>query len=218
MPTTTTMTLYKFKELAPEARERAVQDAREAEAELFDADDFKDNVLCEPAAYHHRVKTAECNFSLNYCQGDGVAFYGAFDLDFFMAPVKSGDGPPGGGELAADRRAIQALVRKLTRADVTLHVKVDKINPRYDHYNSMQVAVEADNVRTAKQEAMVEQVQKLLDQYMTDVSHAVEKIGYEELDYRSSDEVIVENLEDQDTDYTVDGKVWVEPRPRRKKK
>lgn len=142
MPTRHTVTTYKFNELSEKAKEKAREWYRELDSVYFDADDFKEHTLVEPAAYHHRVKTEHCYYSLNYCQGDGVAYYGEFDLDFFMAVPEHE--PPGGGELAADRKHIQEMIRKLQVADVTINITIRGQNERYHHYNSMSVDMECE--------------------------------------------------------------------------
>lgn len=133
-----------YKELDDAAKETAREWYRRTEDEWFDAEEFKENTLEEHVAYHHRVKTTTCHFSLSYCQGDGVAFYGDFDLEFFMGDPPEGEGPPDGGKLAKDRAAIRAMVRELQAAGFELTVRIDGEHERYHHYNSMSVRVDAE--------------------------------------------------------------------------
>jgi len=221
MPKQYTVTVYKFEELDEKAKEAARDWYRQAEAETFDAEDFKENVLCEYAAYHHRLKTTECHFSLSYCQGDGVAFYGDLDLDFLLTEAKKREGPPGGGSLRADRRHIQALVRKLRGGGVEVSVEIEGRNNRYHHFNSMRPKVTAEGGRAGRswnRDDLASHLEKLLDAYLAAVSHDVEKIGYKELEYRDSPEAIDETMADMEYEFTESGSRWVPPAKKKRGK
>ncbi len=170
MAKTMTVEVFTFDELDADAKEVVREKYREWEDHAFDADDFRESVLEESAAYYHRVKTDECYFSLSCCQGDGVAFYGDFDLDFFMAAPGEEGAPEDGGELAADRAAIQALVRRLQAAGFSLAVTIEGKNNRYHHYNSMRVEVTADG--GPDHEGRYELVEQFLDEQADDAMTA----------------------------------------------
>ena len=289
MPRTHKIKVYQFAELDDAAKEKARDWYRRVNSEWFDADDFKENTLEAHVAYHHRVKTTTCHFSLSYCQGDGVAFYGAFDLDFFMSDPEPGMGPPEGGKLAKDREDIRRLVRQMTDADFTLDVRIDGEHDRYHHHNSMSVRVDysggpdydgrrelvrevveelfgdeptdtigvsmlhwidaepdhntpilvlcdalddlgvaeyaaavarvrAAYVTSDEWERLVGNLQTALDEYMTAVSPDAEEVGYKELEYQDSDEVVDENISINEYEFTADGKRFVTPRSARKKR
>lgn len=284
MPRTHRIKVYKFAELSAAAKEKAREWYREMVDHDFDPDDFKER-LTEPAAYHHRVKTEHCHYSLSYCQGDGVAFYGDFDLDFFMTQPGEEGAPPDGGELAAERAAIQAQAAALLAAGFELAVEIDGRHGHYHHYNSMSVKVttsagpdEDDRWNVTRSTLLrwfgpepaepmvvamlasindpdsveetpclvgfdwlddqgydtadlrrafvpndvwagkVIDLENALDEYMEAVSHAIEKIGYEELEYQRSDEVVDENIELNDYEFTADGERFSPPRRKKKRR
>ena len=221
MPRTHRVKVYQFAELDDRAKEKARDWFRQSDAEWFDADEFKDEVLCEHAAYHHRLKTTVCHFSLSYCQGDGVAFYGDLDLDFFVNDPADGDGPPGGGSLVGLRRKIRKLVRDLRKTGADVSVSIGGQYGHYHHWNSMSVTVEAaggEDRKAARRDELANQLEPLLNEYLTAVSHDTEELGYKELEYRDSAEVVDETITINEYEFTEDGERFVPPGRNKKRK
>lgn len=141
-------------------------------------------------------------FNLGYCQGDGVAFTGQIDFDALM---KWKDGEP---NLLKSRKHIRQLIRKLQRADVYLYGKVTHYG-HYYHWNSMDVNVEGENQTgplTEKQETWIGELENCLQDLVKELSKKLEKIGYNEIEFQNSDEVVDENIKANKYNFTKDGK------------
>jgi len=141
MPRTKTITLYEFDELSDKAKERARDWYRESEAHFFDAEDFEEHVLREHVEYHFRLKLPKCRWSLNHCQGDGVAFYGAIDLDFLM---DDGDARPDQLTSRETLEEIRSLVRDLRGLGYSLRADSDGEGNGNHHWNSMRATLTAE--------------------------------------------------------------------------
>jgi hypothetical protein len=141
-------------------------------------------------------------FSLGYCQGDGVAFTGTIDFDALM---KWKGGEPG---LLKSRKHIRQLIRKLHRADVYIYGKVTHFG-HYYHWNSMNVTIDAESqigVLTPKQEEWVDEIKGAIAELCKELSKKLEKIGYNEIEYQNSDEVVDENIMANEYKFTKEGK------------
>jgi hypothetical protein len=250
-PHTKEVGFYYFDELDDKAKEKARDWWRQAENECFDSAEFT-TMLEEQAMYHHRIKADSCYWSLSYCQGDGVAFYGTLNLGVLCA-----DNPdnPDGGSLVADRAAIAAGIKRLESVGFTcschiggstryysMHVQFEaedgpEHNYRFQnakvffdhqigvieedwHAAALQGCEDEDerpiliyldwleehdaermledHIRSLRLqfrpwtewEAIIDQVENGMKQYMQDVSRDIERIGYAELEYQQSDEVV----------------------------
>lgn len=72
-----TVRRYTFQELEGDARERAIQEYQEFLYEAMDSDEVKDYLTGRlEEKLGHFPTDLEVRFSLNHCQGDGVAIYG----------------------------------------------------------------------------------------------------------------------------------------------
>lgn len=141
-------------------------------------------------------------FCLGYCQGDGVAFTGTIDFDALM---KWKGGEPG---LLKNRAYIRQLIRKLSRSNVYLSGKVTHFG-HYYHWNSMDVKVEGENQTgplTEKQETWIGELTNCLQDLVKELSKKLEKIGYEEIEYQDSDEVVDDNIRANEYKFTKEGK------------
>jgi len=142
MPITKTYELFKFDELSDRAKERARDWYRESDRYFFDAENFGKDVLTEHAEYHFRLRTSEpCNFSLNYCQGDGVSWNGVIDLDFLR---ENGDTSPEHLKQAADLAHIRCLLADLEALDYSVWAKIRRNEVRYSHEYTMALDVEVE--------------------------------------------------------------------------
>lgn len=192
-----------FWELKAQAQNEAV--AAECEnAERFDWDDTA--ILSED----FKMQLAERGFpdvevfwSLGYCQGDGVAFYGTV----YPEDLK-----------AKDSRAAQ-FIKSLERAGDVLSIAITGENNHYHHWNSMTVEVEFESeddehlpprLRIARP-VMRDQLEEYLAEKVKEISRELQKSGYDEIEYRTSEKAVREDLEIRDHLYEKSGEmVWQE--------
>lgn len=119
---------FKFEELSEEAKEKAIKDWRE---NGYEWDSFEVEQLTESFKEVLKEKgfedDVEVNWGLSYCQGDGVCFSGRLELARFLD---------------------QEGFRKYKEMAPYLYVKVKNARGNYCHWNSMDVEVELEGVRT----------------------------------------------------------------------
>lgn len=77
-------TVFLFKELSEEAKEKAIEQARESGQFTFDDPDFLTDLFVRDLEDHYQLGTMKVYWSLGYCQGDGVCFDGKVDVDRFL--------------------------------------------------------------------------------------------------------------------------------------
>jgi hypothetical protein len=118
----------------------------------------------------------EVYWSLGYCQGDGVAFYGRV----YPESLKEKD--------ARAKRLIDALVA----AGDELYIEITGERGHYHHWNSMTVEIEFENeaddddlparLKIARP-ALRENLEEYLAERVREISRELEKSGYAEIEY-----------------------------------
>ncbi len=161
-----------FWELNRQAQDTAITEERER-PERFDWNDAA--ILTED----FKMQLAERGFpnvevfwSLGYCQGDGVAFYGSVHTE----DLKKKDPPA--------RKFIEAL----EKAGDVLSIGIAGENNHCHHWNSMTVEVEFESeedclpprLRIARP-VLREQLEKYLAEKVKEISRELEKSGYAEI-------------------------------------
>lgn len=187
-----------FWELKRESQDAAVADERER-PERFDYDDAA--ILSED----FKIQLAERGFpdvkvywSLGYCQGDGVAFYGSV----YPEDLKEKD-----PEAA---RFIEAL----EKAGDVLSIGIMGDNNHYHHWNSMTVEVEFESetdderlparLKIARP-VLRENLEEHLAERVKEISRELEKSGYAEIEHRYDEDAIRDELSERDHLYEKDG-------------
>lgn len=75
-----TVRRYSFEELKEGAKEKAIQSMRDSLSEVIDSSEISEYLTeCVAIAIGGREEEIELEFSLSYCQGDGVALYGTIN-------------------------------------------------------------------------------------------------------------------------------------------
>jgi hypothetical protein len=204
--------VFTFNELSPEAQDKAIQDHIEAtdwslESE-FISEDFKYQLM--DLGY----PTDEVPWSLNYCQGDGVAFYGMVDVSAVAKRLLE----PSEYEFLMDIRDEIRLDYEIVKNSFGYH---------YSHWNTMNVEMtlesysdrldfdgygddEVDTELSEKVEQLVLKLEELISDDIKSVSRKLEKSGYESIDYIQNEDNAREYLStESDNEYYENGKVFV---------
>jgi hypothetical protein len=188
-----------FWELKREAQESAVTQERER-PDRFDYDDVA--FLSED----FKMQLAECGFpdvevfwSLGYCQGDGVAFYGSV----YPEDLKEKD--PHAREFIAD----------LEKAGDVLTISLTGENSHYHHWNSMTVEIEFESemddedlparLKIARP-VLRENLEEHLNERVKEISRELEKSGFAEIEYVYDEYAIRVELQEREHLYEKDGK------------
>lgn len=187
-----------FDELNEKAQEFAIQTERDG-GERFDWDDAR--ILTED----FKTQLAECGFcgvevywSLGYCQGDGVAFYGCV----FTEDLKEKDEQAG------------ILIERLEAAGDEISIEITGANSFYHHRNSMCVEIDflneiEDDELPARLKIARPLWREAFEQYLSgkvrQISQELEKSGYAEIEYRCDENTIRDELLEREHLYEKDG-------------
>ncbi len=193
---TAEITIYKFKELSEESKETA----RNWWKEAFDEND-SDNVTqpMKDKLEDIGLPSEDIRWRLSNCQGDGVAFYGSVDVEEYLIANK-----------------LKTKFRKLFDKDKDLLISNVEINKSssfhmYDHHNTMSISYNEDfhgGYDNPSREQALEDFTDHLQDHIKELSKEFAKLGYEEIEYITSDEVVDESLTANDYNFTEDGKVF----------
>ncbi len=185
-----------FWELNRQAQDAAVEEERE-QSERFDWDDAA--ILTED----FKMQLAERGFpdvevfwSLGYCQGDGVAFYGSV----YPEDLKEKD------------PNAKKFIEALEKAGDVLSIGITGENNHYHYWNSMTVEVEFEEegetlpprLRIARP-VLREEFEDYLDEKVEEISRELEKSGYAEIEYVHDENTIRDELMERENLYEKDG-------------
>lgn len=187
-----------FPELKTEAQQFAVVAERE-NPQRFDWDDaefLSEDFKTQLAEYG--FEDTKVYWSLGYCQGDGVAFYGRV----FAESLKEKD------------RQAKKLIDALQTAGDEIYIEITGANNHYHHWNSMTVEIEFENetddedlparLKIARP-ALRENLEEYLAEKVKEISRELEKSGYAEIEYRYDEDAIRSELSEREHLYEKDG-------------
>ena len=185
-----------FWELNRTAQSAAVAEESE-QSDRFDWDDAA--MLTE----EFKMQLAERGFpdvkvfwSLGYCQGDGVAFYG----NVYPEDLKEKD------------PQAKEFIEALEGSGDVLSIWITGENNHYHHWNSMTVEVEFEEegetlpprLRIARP-VLREDFENYLDGKVKEISRELEKSGYAEIEYVHDENTIRDELMERENLYEKDG-------------
>lgn len=187
-----------FSELGREAQEFAVSQERDNPGR-FDWDDAESlTVDFKTQLAEFGFEETEVYWSLSYCQGDGVAFYGRVHTESLKEK---------------DRRA-KRFIAALETAGDTLYIEITGANGHYHTPNSMTVEIEFENETDDDEQparlkiarpALREQFEEYLAERIKEISGELEKSGYSEIEYRYDENTIRDELLEREHLYEKDG-------------
>ncbi len=141
---------------------------------------------------------AKVYWSLGYYQGDGVAFYGRV----YAESLKE-----------KDRRA-KRLIAALEAAGDEFYIEITGESGHYHHWNSMTVEIEFENeiddedlpsrLKIARP-ALRRELKEYLAERVREISRELEKSGYAEIEYRTGENTIRDELLEREHLYEKDG-------------
>lgn len=213
MPTQQVITTYKFDELSSTAQKKAIEWMRKCRMEDIEDNNEIKNFFKEMLA-EAGLSGLKIYFSLNYCQGDGVAFDGTINIANLVEQqaklhktVKKLDKEDNAAtqkyhqflkEMCIDQKVLK-LMWKLYAKDILTCVYVKHFG-HYYHYNSMNIEIEEreDNNNTKT-------LQNYWETYIKNLSKLFEKKGYEIIDANDTDEYLSQLIRINDFSFTEKG-------------
>ena len=188
------ITVYMYEELSPEAQGKALS--------KFDLDYsdwlYDDMILVFRDRVGNLIDNFSLEYSLNYCQGDGVCFYGKLE---------------GKKELLALAKLVYGNdiphdIKRLCEQEILWSVDFRKINYYYSHPYTVDIYTEANrNYFLPHTEKIVNRFEKHIKNWFIDLCKDMEKYGYDNIGYYNSDECKKEYIADAMIEYFEDGSV-----------
>jgi hypothetical protein len=189
VPTIRQVTVYKFDELSPRAKKKAIEKAQGYLNENIDTDfitnDFKE-ALKEYGLPHKDIR-----WRLSNSQGDGVAFYGRIDLEAYIVKNKL-------------KQKFSGIASLIDAGEVDIVIEKHRGFHMYDHHNTMVVGMDASGV-TKKQSELLDELTEDIKERIKDVSRHFEKSGYALIESETSEEAAKDFIEGNDYEFDVNG-------------
>lgn len=190
--------VFKFEELAPDVQEKVIQKQREWTYENMDLDFFKEDA--ERRIENEGFENVKVYFDLSYSQGSGLCFEGSLNWDKFLQR-----NPHHYSEFKKGLKFLKELY-------ISVCIKH---SGNYYHSNSVSINVDIgdfpDNI-TEKQSKRIEELQEQIERVITDLKDELckelEKQGYDEIEYQTSEQNVKEMIEVNDYRFDEDGKVF----------
>lgn len=202
MPREHKITVYKFEELSEKAKKRAIDDYRNKGWSWDQHDNDQLDEIFKQDLEEWGLDDPEVYWSLGYSQGDGVAFSGNLDVKKWIsknAPKK-----------------FRPLI-----GQIEVHILHDA-RLRYHHWNSMGVEISTELERSSRMDPkewfpggggkaiarLIDEFEAFVEEAVKEFSRGLEKAGYQEIEYKESEEYISDIFEGNDYEFTEDGKIW----------
>lgn len=209
--------LYKFEELSDDAKKNAVENYRISMDWQIESEFITEKFVEKLSDMGY--PTDDLEWRLSYSQGDGVAFYGEVDIDKVMDRLEHK-----GYDLNYD------LYRAIDSKNLTITARIyrNSFGYHYSHYNTMKVEIDGDSIETMMEYLygyLDSDTDEYVDKYneiynflldlrdcihndIKGVSKQLEKEGYNDIEYYSSDEAITETLIANECEFTEDGVMY----------
>ena len=204
-----------YKDLPPDVQAMAIENYREMRWSSGHDDGVSDTLHSDLSDYYG-LSDCKLYYSLGSCQGDGVAFEGSPDIDQWADCAAMNQHDRELLSLLAELRAFAALFGM--EETPMPSVKITHFG-RYYHWNSMEVTVEDSTAYDARRndEIAVEQehcldrivtaIQDYCTQDVKDISRALERDGYSQIEANDADDAIVEEIEANDYLFDEEGEI-----------
>jgi hypothetical protein len=187
----TTVHLYDIKELKKDARDKAIEYLRTHE--YFGVDSRAIEAAFVTVLNEYGLPTDNIEFSLGWCQGDGVAFYGDIDLKKLLKRT---------GQY--DRWAYL-----LRRYDLSATSTRNSFGNHYSHYNTMDVYLERESEYLQQRDrAEGKELWDHVKETVVMVSKKLEQRGYKMIEEHQSEEHIIASAEANEMEFRKDGRLW----------
>jgi DNA-dependent RNA polymerase auxiliary subunit epsilon len=207
-----TKSIYTFNELNPEAKQKAINDYIEGidwsiESEYI-TEVFQDELSNLGYPNH------DTPWSLNYSQGDGVAFYGQVDVENVARRLLNEDN-------------YNFLMEMLDEIKLEFDIVKNSFGYHYSHYNTMSVEMElvewsdrldfdggsdleeVDRNLSQKVVVVANELWGAIRRDVVETSQRLEKIGYEMIEGVQSEESAIEYLKESDVEFYENGSRFV---------
>ena len=187
--------VFNFNELSEEAKDKAIADHYEYEYE-YGYTFLEDDIREELHQIDNYFSDVELQYSLAYCQGDGLSFKGKFDLDKFLNNRY--------------RKKLKKSVRRaLSDYIYNIHSKGNTGHYCYAHKNDIEYDYNYQDSREFSYlEKIWQQVLEDIQKYYLNLCHKLERYGYDILEYRMTYDEFDEYCEANEHRFYESGKLF----------
>lgn len=194
--------VYHFEELSEQAKKKAIEDFRRRGTwEQWD-NDVLSEYFKERLMEYGFYSDVRIEFSLGYCQGDGVAFYGEIDFSIWLKNHQD----------HFTKKELKRLEWLNYEFGIGLSTTRNSYGYHYSHYNTMDINVACDGYIGLRDSDLLDEVlnevEELLKDEVVELSREFERIGYEEIEYKNSDEYIIESIIVNEYEFMEDGSMF----------
>lgn len=203
MPRKVELKVYNFDELSPKAKARAIEDYRPHAFDQGDSDFLTE--LFQERLGEVGLPTKKLGWNLSCSQGDGVGFYGPIDLGKFIKVLLGGHSGKGPLEWSPRSSKYESLIKKIG-------VILEPRSNQYHHSNNMNIVHDVYEDLSPEEDGLLKDLLEEVDKKVREVSKELEKSGYEEIEYRQSDDAITDFFQGNEWEFLEDGKRWRQPK------
>lgn len=198
---TETINVYRFAELSPKAQKKAMDKVR-LDPYYIESDNITE-LMSERLKELGYGDCKDIQWSLGYCQGDGVAFYGKLSSDSLKNLSE---------KLVTPRSNLDMVYGAIDRGELEVFIEKTLMSHRYSHYGTMDVVYMAyEDVMSEACKTAVEDFVSEIEKDIKMVCGELEKLGYSEIEYLNSDECVSNYLLSIDEEiYREDGSVFTQ--------
>jgi hypothetical protein len=196
---------FEYDELSEKAQERAREWLRSCVDESGELSyQLSDYLGSELREHGYNPDSLNLEFSLGYCQGDGVAFYGDVDIPFFCKKVQEEgrrtDIPDDTKEWLKKIGRVTSRIHELGY-QVRLQITRNSYGWHYSHWNTMVVQLEredwmyhghTDDLNRIGRQFM--KLEAFFKEDVPNVSKILESSGYALIEYEHSEEVLADQI------------------------
>ncbi|WPF70251.1 hypothetical protein BCVP_CDS0223 [Bacillus phage BC-VP] len=187
--------VYQYDELKAESKENAVKWFQDTLREEFTIESEHITEDFTSALEEKGYEGLEVQWSLNYCQGDGVAFYGTL---FTTDLVKLSE------RLLSDKeyKRLKAIAK-----GEDFSIEINRCNYHYNHWNTMETYLNDEHVfgDYPKVWELLQKLERAISDDIKEVSKELERKGYEQIEYYFSKEYAIEEIKANEYEFDVNG-------------
>lgn len=201
--------IYTLDELAPDARQVAIEN----QINFLHRDEFLSEdiqyIMINDAELHYNLNLEgmKLEFSLNNCQGDGVAFYGEIESSDLLSMMRHAN--KNGSEIFEELH-IEILERF---PEISLNISSNSYGYHYSHCNTMSISIDYENIDLQGYQILellgntMEQFESDLACHIREISKHLENCGYQAIENYTSEESAIEHIEANEYEFYSNGEI-----------
>ena len=199
---TKTITLYQFSELSDKAKEKAIEQLRDINVDYYDWNDY---LIDDWQKTLNKIgfENAKIAYSGFWSQGDGASFTADVDIEKLLSSMTYC------ATKYKNARIFELVSLLHDKNAINIHLAKNHWGTHYSHERTVSLNIDIDYPyeRGSFWPKIVEQFENALDDFRIDLCSAVYTSLENEYNYLTSDESIIEIIEANDYEFTINGEL-----------